>query len=54
MRVGTAQGTWAVLPQRALWIPPQIEHEIRMGGAVAMRTLYIAPRPPGICRTTAR
>ncbi|MFN4309700.1 MAG: AraC family transcriptional regulator [Ferrovibrio sp.] len=44
MRVGTAQGTWVVPPQRALWIPPQIEHEIRMGGAVAMRTLYIAPR----------
>jgi AraC-like DNA-binding protein len=43
MRVGTDQGTWVVPPQRALWIPPGIEHEIRMSGAVAMRTLYIAP-----------
>ena len=42
MRVGTAQGTWVVPPQRALWIPPGVRHEIRMSGAVAMRTLYIA------------
>lgn len=49
MRVTTAPadakngGTWVVPPQRALWIPPAVEHEIRMSGAVAMRTLYIAP-----------
>jgi AraC-like DNA-binding protein/mannose-6-phosphate isomerase-like protein (cupin superfamily) len=43
MRVGTDQGSWVVPPQRALWIPPGVEHEIRMSGAVAMRTLYIAP-----------
>ncbi len=43
MRVSTGQGTWVVPPQRALWIPPGVEHEIRMSGAVAMRTLYIAP-----------
>jgi AraC-like DNA-binding protein/mannose-6-phosphate isomerase-like protein (cupin superfamily) len=42
MRVGTDQGSWVVPPQRALWIPPGVEHEIRMSGAVAMRTLYIA------------
>ncbi|MFN4276334.1 MAG: AraC family transcriptional regulator [Ferrovibrio sp.] len=44
MRIGTTQGTWVVPPQCALWIPPQTEHEIHMSGAVAMRTLYIAPR----------
>jgi AraC-like DNA-binding protein len=49
MRVATAPndvrngGTWVVPPQRALWIPPGVEHEIRMSGTVAMRTLYIAP-----------
>lgn len=43
MRVATDQGTWVVPPQRALWIPPGVEHEIRMSGTVAMRTLYIAP-----------
>ncbi len=42
MRVATDQGTGVVPPQRALWIPPGVEHEIRMSGAVAMRTLYIA------------
>ncbi|MCW0233634.1 MAG: helix-turn-helix transcriptional regulator [Ferrovibrio sp.] len=42
MRVSTTQGTWVVPPQRALWIPPGVAHEIRMSGAVAMRTLYIA------------
>lgn len=43
MRVSTSQGTWVVPPQRALWIPPGVQHEIRMSGVVAMRTLYIAP-----------
>jgi AraC-like DNA-binding protein len=42
MQVTTGQGTWIVPPQRALWIPPGVMHEIRMSGAVAMRTLYIA------------
>lgn len=47
-------GTWIVPPQRALWIPPGVEHEIRMSGPVAMRTLYIAPEAaaalPAACR----
>jgi AraC-like DNA-binding protein len=47
MRISTSQGTWVVPPQRALWIPPGVEHEIRMSGAVAMRTLYIAPETAG-------
>lgn len=42
MRVTTPVGTWIVPPQRAVWIPPGTEHEIRMVGAVAMRTLYVA------------
>src|SRR5258708_3183438 len=43
MRVASAGGAWIVPPLRAVWIPPETEHEIRMVGAVAMRTLYIAP-----------
>jgi AraC-like DNA-binding protein len=43
MRVITADGTWVVPPLRALWIPAATEHEIRMCGDVAMRTLYVAP-----------
>lgn len=54
MRVSTDQGTWVVPPQRALWIPPGVEHELRMSGAVAMRTLYIAPDTaaalPAVCQ----
>ncbi|MEK9969245.1 MAG: helix-turn-helix transcriptional regulator [Ferrovibrio sp.] len=55
MRVGTDQGSWVVPPQRALWIPPGVDHEIRMSGAVAMRTLYIAANTaaenlPAVCQ----
>lgn len=59
MRVTATQpnangGTWIVPPQRALWIPPGVTHEIRMSGRVAMRTLYIAAETaaglPDACR----
>src|ERR1043165_4718767 len=50
MLVSTREGTWAVPPQRAVWMPGGITHEIRMAGAVAMRTLYVrrdaSPRLP--------
>jgi AraC-like DNA-binding protein len=42
MRVATSVGAWIVPPLRAVWIPPEVEHEIWMVGAVAMRTLYVA------------
>ncbi len=41
MRVATPGGAWIVPPLRAVWIPPEVEHEIWMVGAVAMRTLYV-------------
>jgi AraC-like DNA-binding protein/quercetin dioxygenase-like cupin family protein len=41
MRVATPGGAWIVPPLRAVWIPPGVEHEIWMVGAVAMRTLYV-------------
>lgn len=41
MVVGTAQGTWVVPPQRAVWIPGGIDHEIRMIGDVATRSVYL-------------
>lgn len=54
MRVTTAKGTWVVPPQRAVWMPAGMEHEIRMAGRVAMRTLYIDPKaaPPGFADCT--
>jgi AraC-like DNA-binding protein/mannose-6-phosphate isomerase-like protein (cupin superfamily) len=42
MRVTTRNGTWVVPTHRAVWVPPGEPHSIRMSGAVAMRTLYIA------------
>jgi AraC-like DNA-binding protein len=57
MVVSTEQGTWAVPPQRAVWIPAGIIHEIRMAGEVAMRTLYVrldaAARLPAEVRVLA-
>jgi AraC-like DNA-binding protein len=44
MRVTSPLGAWVVPPLRAAWIPAGIELEVRMGGPVAMRTLYIDPR----------
>jgi AraC-like DNA-binding protein len=41
MTVTTDDGTWVVPPQRAVWVPAGIDHEIRMTGQVAMRTLYV-------------
>jgi AraC-like DNA-binding protein len=42
MQVFTRQGNWVVPPQRAVWIPPQVPHEVRMMG-VSTRSLYIEP-----------
>jgi AraC-like DNA-binding protein/mannose-6-phosphate isomerase-like protein (cupin superfamily) len=41
MTVRAAGGFWLLPPSHALWMPAGVVHEIRMGGAVEMRTLYI-------------
>lgn len=41
MHVTTREGIWIVPPQRSLWIPPGMEHEIHMEGSVAVRMLYM-------------
>jgi AraC-like DNA-binding protein/quercetin dioxygenase-like cupin family protein len=41
MTIATPQGTWVVPAHRALWMPAGVVHEIRMAGAVSMRTLYV-------------
>ena len=43
MRVSTPDAAWLVPPTRAIWAPGGTPHEIEMRGAVAMRTLYLAP-----------
>lgn len=50
----TAEGTWMMPPQRGMWIPPGVVHEVRMLGAVRTRSLYLAPEAidgmPGRCQ----
>lgn len=43
MTVAADGATWVVPPHRALWMPAHVEHRIRASGALALRTLYIAP-----------
>ena len=47
MRVTTQGRSWLAPATRAVWLPPQRPHAIRMAGAVALRTLYIAPEIAG-------
>jgi len=39
----TDEGSWVVPPQRALWIPPGVTHEVHMNGQVSTRSAYVAP-----------
>ena len=54
MRVVAASGSWVLPPNRALWVPAGIEHQVRMAGDVTMRTLYLTPGSialePGRCK----
>lgn len=53
MQVAAAGMTWIVPVFRAVWIPPDIMHEVAMLGEVELRTLYIhadaAPLPLDAC-----
>jgi AraC-like DNA-binding protein len=54
MEVSAGQSYWLIPPQFAVWIPARTAHQIRMSGAVSMRTLYLrrsaAPRRlPAVC-----
>lgn len=43
MTVTSSEATWMVPPARAVWIPANVEHSIRMWGTVAMRSMYFRP-----------
>jgi len=43
MQVETESGQWTIPPQRALWIPPQHVHAVRMLSDTEMRTIYFEP-----------
>lgn len=42
MQVATRDGNWVVPPQRAVWIPAGVRHEVRMLG-VSTRSVYVEP-----------
>lgn len=44
--VSTPQGAWVAPPERAVWIPGNTPHAVRMVGAVSTRSVMIEP---GIC-----
>jgi len=44
LTVSTATGTWAVPPERAVWIPPRIEHRVSARKGAAFRSLYVEAR----------
>ncbi len=43
MTVETTHGQWVAPPNRCVWVPGGMEHEIVINQAAAMRTLYVAP-----------
>jgi AraC-like DNA-binding protein/quercetin dioxygenase-like cupin family protein len=43
MHIRTPGSVWVTPPTRAVWLPPDLPHEILMRGETALRTLYIDP-----------
>jgi AraC-like DNA-binding protein/mannose-6-phosphate isomerase-like protein (cupin superfamily) len=53
MSVATAETSFVLPPQRAVWLPAGTLHEVSCRGAVSLRTLYIdaaLEKPPRRCR----
>lgn len=47
MRVTLQHTFWIVPPARAVWLPPDVRHEIHAQGDYRMRTVYVAPALSG-------
>jgi AraC-like DNA-binding protein len=41
--VATPQGTWVMPPQRGMWIPAGVAHDVKILGIVRMHSLYFEP-----------
>lgn len=41
MTVRSAEGSWIVPPNRALWLTAGLEHDVKMSGEVKIRTVFI-------------
>lgn len=42
LTVEAAGGSWLAPPQRAVWVPPGVDHAVAATGAAAFRSLYVA------------
>ncbi len=47
VRVEAEQHSYIVPPQRAVWVPPGVEHAVTVVERAELRTLYLAPPVPG-------
>jgi AraC-like DNA-binding protein len=43
MTVVTADGAWVVPPQRAVWLPAEVQHLIEAPGSLSLRTVFFPP-----------
>lgn len=43
MRVVCGRDVWVVPPSQAVWVPPDVEHEVYFPGEVLLRNLFIDP-----------
>lgn len=53
MAVRTRDVSFVVPPQRAVWLPAGVEHEVACRGPVSLRTLYLEPTPNRPARSVA-
>ena len=57
MSVVTGQGSYVIPPQRAVWVPGGVDHEVHCRTGVSLRTLYVEadarPNLPTSCRVIA-
>ncbi|MBE3639021.1 AraC family transcriptional regulator [Mangrovicoccus algicola] len=54
LHVRTAQGSWVVPPDCALWIPAGCVHAVEMAGPVSMRSSYLRPGATGLAADRPR
>ncbi len=57
LAVTTDTGTWTVPPERAVWVPPRIDHAVSTRSGAAFRSLYVEADQvrdlPGECTVVA-
>lgn len=41
VRVRTTEGSWIVAPSQAVWVPPEVDHEVIAANSISIRTLFI-------------